>query len=89
MDARVAKLEAVLREKDKLIEQLLLDRDQEVVDLRKSFQAPPTPLKEKCENCDRMRQRWKKISKNFQEVPKLLETMITRTDKLFEEPENH
>jgi len=78
---RNAKLEHALKEKDKLIEQLLIDRDQEVVDLRKSFSG----ARPKCDGCDRMRQRWKKISKNFQEVPRLLETMIQRTDKLFED----
>ena len=84
---RISRLENVLKEKDKLIEQLLMDRDQEVTDLRRSFGGNPS-AKAKCEGCERMRLRWKKISKNFQEVPKLLETMIQRTDKLFEESEN-
>ena len=84
---RITKLENVLKEKDNLIEQLLIDRDQEVMDLRKSMGKNSLP-KTKCESCDRMRQRWKKISRNFQEVPKLLETMIQRTDKLFDDQEN-
>lgn len=81
---RIARLEAALQEKDKQIEQLLLDRDQELLDLRQSMKG----FNVKCDNCERMRLRWKKISKNFQEVPKLLETMITRTDRLFEDAEN-
>jgi tRNA A37 threonylcarbamoyltransferase TsaD len=92
---KIAKLESLLKEKDKTIEQLLMDQEHEVTHLRKSLQgnfsfspAPAKPGNLKCENCERMRQRWKKISRNFQEVPKLLETMILRTDKLFEDTEN-
>ena len=81
---RIARLEAALKDKDRYIEQLLMDRDQELMDLRQSMKG----FHVKCDNCERMRLRWKKISKNFQEGPKLLETMISRTDKLFEDAEN-
>ena len=75
LQRRLATLEAALKEKDQQLERFLHEREQEI-----SRQK----LK-KCENCENLKARWKRIHGNFQEVPKLLEAMIDRTDRLFED----
>ncbi len=71
---RVAVLEAALKEKDRQLERFLREREQEISSTRN-----------KCEGCENLKARWKRIHGNFQEVPKLLEAMIERTDRLFED----
>ena len=122
---RIAKLEQELNDRDRQLEVVITDHDQDIVDLRRSFEvdmfknpplAPPraTPFGDKpvsesvrwsidsvrlgaeenrapddCQNCMDMRKKlkqyqrqWREISKNFRQVPTLLEGMITRTDNL-------
>ena len=76
---QLVKMKELLKEKDRLIETLLLERDAEVIDLRKSY------FEKKCDKCENLKEKWKKIHKNFQEVPNLLQAMINRTNKLFED----
>ena len=75
LQRRVALLENALREKDRDLERFLSERDAEITSAKKL---------NKCENCENLKARWKRIHGNFQEVPRLLEAMIERTDRLFE-----
>ncbi len=77
LQRRVILLELALKEKDRQIERFLRDRDQEILIATKMH--PP------CQNCENLKQRWRKIHAHFQEVPRLLDQMIDRTDRLFEE----
>ncbi len=74
LQRRVVLLETALKEKDRELERFLRERDQEIARQKA----------ESCENCENLKARWKRIHSNFQEVPRLLEAMIERTDRLFE-----
>lgn len=66
----IEKLKLELIAKDKIID----EKDSEIERLSSA-----------CANCEDLRNRWKRMHKNFQEVPGLLQGMIARTDRLFNE----
>jgi hypothetical protein len=71
---RIAVLEQTLKEKDVLIERLVQDQHL----FGGSGSSPP------CIQCTQLKERWRKIHAHFQEVPRLLDAMIERTDRIFE-----
>lgn len=97
--ARVAKLEEELNDRDRQLEVVITDHDQDIVDMRKSFEvemfkkpslrASIDLARDECPHCAEMQKllkiyqkQWSEINRNFRQVPKLLEGMIARTDKL-------
>lgn len=67
---RIAALELALKEKDLVIERLIQDQH--------LFSQP-------CTQCTQLKERWRKIHAHFQEVPRLLDAMIDRTDRIFDQ----
>jgi 23S rRNA C2498 (ribose-2'-O)-methylase RlmM len=67
LQKRIARLIEVIEEKDQRIEDLLMKTVEE----------------KECKNCTNLKLKWKKMHASFQEVPKLLESMIQKTDNLF------
>jgi Mg2+ and Co2+ transporter CorA len=85
LQRRVLMLEQALKDKDRQIERFLRDQDMALLSTNRPVDGVQSVSGSNCANCEHLKQRWRKIHAHFQEVPRLLDAMIDRTDRLFEE----